>query len=331
MKNIKALIKVELRPAVLMGIYFLVIHMGGLLFAGISINQKFENYLRYGYGDYDVNGDIFLSLLSGLILFVFLGMLILIYFQFQYDKSIEVGRFLKALPYTNLQRCLVKVSAGLLSFSIPFILFTAGLMGLRSYAIVLFDDIYKVLPYEKIIGIINGAEHLIYFLVLNYGAYCAVYLFLFMMQYLMNNNIGSLVTGPLVLSAPLFVTLSAFEIYGVSYTFEVEKLFVPVYGIARSWQQLVLGGETQEQYLGYAYIEDIGLKFIITVLMIGLCSIIIYFTAQKSKIEDADVLIPHRVNRWIFIVGVSICSGFLLADMGQLLILPLIMNNVFMM
>ncbi len=334
MERIKALVKVELKPAILMSIYFLVIHIGGLLFAGISINKAFENYLRYDYAPHDINGDIILSLMPAVLMLVFLGMLILVYFQFKYDKSVEIGRFLKALPYTNIQRCLVKITAGILSFSVPFIVFAIGLMALRSYAINLFRDAYKVLPYEEVIYIINHSEHLLQLIVLSYLVYCAVYLFLFMMQYLMNNNIGSLVTGVLILGSPLFVALSAFEIYSLTYgEFNAEILLLPVYGMVSDWNQLMFESQipAQAQYLNYSYIALIEYKIFIAALASGLFSIIICLASKRNKIEDADMLIPNRTNRWIFIMGVTLCSGFLLADIGQFLILPLIMNNVFAM
>ncbi len=333
MKNIGALIKFEGRPAIMMGIYFLIVHMGGLLFASLDINNGFERYLRFGSAIENIRGEIFLPLIASLVAFTFFGMIILIYFQFKYDKSTDVGRFLKALPYTNRQRCLVKVVAGILSFSIPFIVFSVGLIALRSHAVLKFEEAYSVLSYERVIININSLENLIYLLVLVQVVYTAVYLFAFMVQYLMNNNIGSLVVSILSLAAPAFIAMSAGAIYRVSDNARIkyERLFLPGYSIIVQRRTLRFESETMNRHILYwRYIEDIGLKMLIAAVIGLLCGIVIYQVAKKSKIEDADVLIPHPVSRWIFIIGVSVCAAFLVADIS-ILMLPLIMDDTTLM
>ncbi len=334
MKNIRALIEVEARPAIMMGIYFLIVNIGGILLASLDINSRFERYLRYGKAVEDINGEIFLPLMASLVAFTFFGMIILIYFQFKHDKSIDIGRFLKALPYTNMQRCLVKVVAGILSFSVPFIVFSVGLIALRSHATLQFKEAYSVLPYERVIISINSLENLIYLLVLVQMVYIAVYLFVFMVQYLMNNNIGSLVVSILSLAAPAFITISAWEIYRFPYYARIkyERLFLPIYSIIVQRRPLVFeSGTMNKNVLFWTYIEDIGVKMLIAAVIGLLCGIVIYQVAKKSKVEDADVLIPHLVSRWIFVIGVSVCAAFLVAVISKFLILPLIIDDTTLM
>ncbi|WP_070000719.1 hypothetical protein [Cellulosilyticum sp. I15G10I2] len=334
MKNIKALIEVEVRPAIMMGIYFLIVNISGLLFASLDINNGFERYLRYGKAIEDISGEIFLPLMASLVAFTFFGMIILIYFQFKNDKSIDIGRFLKALPYTNMQRCLVKIVAGILSFSIPFIVFSVGLIALRSHAILQFKEAYSVLSYESVIMSINSLENLIYLLVLVQMVYTAVYLFIFMVQYLMNNNIGSLVVSIFSLAAPAFIVISAWEIYRFPYYTRIkfERLFLPIYSIIVQRKTFVFESGTMNKHvLFWSYIEDIGLKILIAAVIGLLCWGVICQAAKKSKIEDADVLIPHPISRGIFIIGVSVCAAFLVADISKFLILPLIMDDTTLM
>ncbi len=334
MKNIRALIEVEARPSIMMGIYFLIVNIGGILLASLGVQMGFQKYLRYGKAVEDISGEIFLPIMPGVVFFTFFGMIILIYFQFKHDKSIDIGRFLKALPYTNMQRCLVKAVTGILSFSVPFVVFSVGLIALRSHAVLKFKESYSVVSYERVIASINSLENLAYLLMLVYVVYTAVYLFLFMVQYLMNNNIGSLVVSILSLAAPAFIVISAGEIYRFPYYARIkyDRLFLPIYSITVQRRTFVFESGTMKKYtLLWSYIEDIGTKMLIGAVIGLLCGIVIYQVAKKSKIEDADVLIPHLVSRWIFIIGVSVCAAFLVADISKFLILPLIMDDVTVM
>lgn len=327
MQDIKALIKVEQKPAILISLYFLLIYIGTLLLAGGILNQEFENYLRYGNVPTDINGEVFLPLLSGVALFIFFGILILIFFQFKYDKSIEVGRFLRALPYTNSQRYLVKVLSGICSITVPFIVFGIGLLILRNYALAQFKDAYSVINYSQILYIINSSNHLIVAIVLSYLVYVAVYLFCFMIQYLMNNNIGGLVSSIFILASPAFIIESANGIFGLSYYGRVnmEKLFLPIYPVISYWHEIVFEEGNKTQSIGYQYIRQIEDKMIIAGVVSVLCLIITYYISKTNKIEDSDILIPDRGSRWIFIVGVSLCASFLLGDISEL-----ILSRVFM-
>ncbi|MDF2614679.1 MAG: hypothetical protein K0S71_2465 [Clostridia bacterium] len=335
MKNIRALIKVELKSAALMSLYFLVINIGYLMLTGITISSNFKQYLRYGVRSAvtDFNNTAFLSFVPGLSLFIFLGFILLVYFQFKNDKSLEVGRFLKSLPYTNVQRCLVKMSAGILSYTIPFIILSLGVIMLRAYAMTELKTIYSITPYEGILLTINSIQNLLSLLVLNYLTYTSLYLFVFMMQYLVNHNIGSLIISILTLLAPAFIITSIHYLeiyYGLRYYLEriEEKILLPFYGMITRYGGFTYTVDQSQYYIDYVYIEDIGFKLFITLIISIIGVYLIYQTGKRTKIENADRLMPDAITRIIFITGVTLCAALLLADTYKIFLVPLIGQNI---
>jgi hypothetical protein len=331
MKHIRALIKMEAKPAVLVGIYFLLINLVGLVITHIHINKNYIEYLRtWGEPVTSFSGEIFSRLIYFITPLSFLGMIVLSYAQFKQDKNVETGRFLKALPYTNLQRCFVKVIMGVLSYSLPFIVFAVGCMLLRVRVLGLYEEVYTVIAYGDLLKVINGAESLIWPLVLSYLVYTAFYLFLVMMQYLVSSNAASLIIGILSMMAPAFIAFSFFEIYGYQgMRVTVDQVLLPVYGVVFDWQLKDLFLQTNwEQYITYRTINYMTMKLIITSLVSIVCVGVIYRAAKRSKIEEADVLMPYKAVRWIFILGVSLCTAFTAADTGRFILFPVFMEKM---
>ena len=112
MKRLKALIKMELKPALLVAAYFFLVDLFILLNIRGDIEDSWRGFLKYGiedflgYNDGLSIADIFVDHMLVIMLFSFVGMMALVYVSFKNDKSIEIGRFLKSLPYTMKERCL---------------------------------------------------------------------------------------------------------------------------------------------------------------------------------------------------------------------------------
>ena len=105
MKRLKALIKMELKPALLIGAYFLLVDFFVLLTIRERIQGTWREFLLsgiknfMGYNEGIRIADVFTESMLYIMLFSIVGMMALVYGSFKNDKSIEIGRFLKSLPY----------------------------------------------------------------------------------------------------------------------------------------------------------------------------------------------------------------------------------------
>ena len=210
MKNLKALIKIERTPVLLMGIYFLIINL--LVSIGIigAMNGEWQRYLNRGIADFnacEVGTHIFTSI-EPILIFYIGGILLLVYLQFKKDKSIEIGRFIKALPYTNGERAFVKIGMGLMSFTIPFLIYTVIVFGIRAYYTDLFGEIFRVTAYEEIGIYLNRISVYVGVLSVTYIRLLMIYLILITGEYLISHNIGSLVITVLSAMAPAYLWTS---------------------------------------------------------------------------------------------------------------------------
>ncbi len=312
MKNLKALIKIERTPVLLMGIYFLIINL--LVSIGTHIFTSIEPILIFYIG----------------------GILLLVYLQFKKDKSIEIGRFIKALPYTNGERAFVKIGMGLMSFTIPFLIYTVIVFCIRAYYTDLFGEIFRVTAYEEIGIYLNRISVYVGVLSVTYIRLLMIYLILITGEYLISHNIGSLVITVLSAMAPAYLWTSITydldryiyktEVYPIGeiphgigyYVLEITKWLSAVYtNYIDTWR-----GDIKISGSGYSVsytITDKGTIVGLIYLLIAIvCSLVIVRQVKKQRIENADILLPAKVTRYIFIIGVAVCSGCLLRDLVKL-------------
>lgn len=328
MKKIKALIIIEAKAALFMGLYFLAVNLGILMIIQVSINRSFMNYLNHGMGGAteDLMGYIFLRHLRPMIIFMGLGLILLVYFQFRNDKNIEIGRFIKSLPYTEEQRCFIKLGTGILSYTIPFIIGSIGQMMLREYAVNKFSDIYSLLPYEEIVLTVNASQNLMNLLLLTFLVCTFIYLFIFMLQFLINHNIGALVIGILTLVSPVFMIMSinyigCLEKFTYSLNNIADRIVLPFYTVINAGIHMDIYYTQAESFItSYRYIKDISFKMCVSAAASLLCLLIITLAVKRYRIEKSDIFMPYLGVRVIFVVGVILCAGFVWGDIGALVL-----------
>lgn len=334
MKRLKALVKMEIKPAVLVGFYFLAVNILAILTSGRYIATSWRRFLLNGIEGF--TGDSAVSMISqafteGIIyvmLFSMIGMLLMVYVSFRNDKSIEVGRFLKGLPYTMRERCLTKVGVGISVFTVTYVLFGIGMMFLHKHSIDQFQEIYKVTVYSEVYEALYPISELLKTLLLGYIACVAIYLFAVMFQYLISSNMGSIVVAGLIYVSPFFILTSldlymgdAFRssLYNVIYWLQ-ELAFITGY---ERWGDITVSMNTASAVAVHhtgaiAYISLLGYKVAFYgVIAIGSLIGILVFS-QKDRMEQSDVFIPSKGFRNIFIAGVTVCGGLLMGDIYYL-------------
>lgn len=325
MKNLKALIKMERTPALVMSIYFLVVNIiAGIALLG-PINTNWQRYLAKGVGE--VNNWEIVSNIYPITLMVLIGygigLLVLVYLQFKKDKSIEISRFIKALPYTNGQRAVVKMGMGILSFTVPFIIYIIMFLFIRNYATNLYGEMLRVTAFEEVATYLNRLSVYLSFIGITYIRLIMIYLILIMCEYLISHNIGSLIIAILSSSAPLYLWFSMtvdIDSSSGTYVYKIGEWFYKVYMNYTNWGRIQIAGANEWDYIDYTITEDGGMVCMIYLVLIVICSLVISIQVKKQRVENADIFIPRKLTRYVFIVGVVLCSGCLVRDIGRLIL-----------
>ncbi len=269
--------------------------------------------------------------LNGSILIIFTILsLIQIYMQFRSEKDQEVGRFLKSLPVKNEEFLKIKIITGLANISLAFIVLAIGIVMVRGANMFWIKDVYSisVLP-ERFIeadGIVTILKELglIYLVVLSF------YTFLFMIQYTFSNILGGIVTGFFVWLSPAFVLISSiFTIEKLSSAASIGRKFL-TNGIDRFFEWLLpwtyafqykysttlidINGVSLGQTKSIKYFK---IKLIVLLAIISINIYLAYKLNKSSKVENENMIIPFKLSRTIFKVGVTICSALLIPIMFE--------------
>ena len=259
-----------------------------------------------------------------LILFTILS-LVQIFMQFRSEKDQEIGRFLKSLPVKKEEFFKIKLITGIGNLTLAFLVLAIGIIIVRNNNMFWIKDIYNIsiisAPFMEADSIISLLKDL----VLVYLVILGFYSFLFMIQYTFSNVVGGIVTGSLVYLAPVFIINGLVFIYGQLTTaghfrnmwiYGMDKLslwLLPwLYAIEYSFNNSIL--DSNGTYLGRIdMIEDLGIKYGITIVLILINILIAYKLNKSSRVENENMVIPFKITRNIFKVGVTICSGLLVS------------------
>ena len=330
MKRLKALIKMELRPALLIGAYFLLVDLWILLSIQGRIQNAWRGFLTNGIKNLTLYSggirvtDVFMENMIYIMLLSIIGMIALVYSSFKNDKSIEIGRFLKSLPYTMRERCLTKMGVGIGTFTVTYIFYAVGMLALHMSYLNKFSEVYEVTVFSEVYHQIFDRGELIQGLILVYIGCIAIYLFCMMFQYLVSNRLGGIIVAALVYISPLFIINSICGYMNARYENIIYKLtewvnelmIIPAY---LSWGEVginvntatTISRDTIEQY---AYINLMGYKIIFYGIIALLSLMFILKLCVVERIEKSDYFIPSKCFRRIFVCGVTVCGGLLLGD-----------------
>lgn len=318
MKRLKALIKMEIKPALLVGVLFLVANLIGFMQIQGRLTSSWKNYLEGGLSGYfswysliNIMGDTFFQAIFTVGVLYMILLIMLVFASFRYEKSVEISRFLKSLPYTERERCLVKIGVGIVISTIGMLVYLAGLMYLREYSMGLFQEIIEVTAIGNIVQEVFSLERLLEMLALTYVVLIAGYLFMVMVQYMISHRIGGIIIGILSAFAPLFMIVMSFLLFDISWDSWIGK-------IGNAFAYLMTNfidythinfGVTDSYWERYTYVTGFGYHLAFYGVIIALSLIGILYFSKINQLENSDLLIPHPVVRVIFMVGVSICGG----------------------
>ena len=319
MKRLKALIKVEIKPVLLIGLLFLIANIIGFIGIQSQLSSNWREYLIGGLAGHfnwywlvDIIGRGFFSTI-GIVSIIYMGLIItLVFASFRYEKSVEVSRFLKSLPYTQRERCLVKIGVGSGAITIGMLVFLAELIYLRHYSMNLFAEIMEITALGSMATEIFSLEKILGAVALAYVVLMSAYLFMVMVQYMVSHRMAAIIIGILSALAPLFIIEVSMALFDISWASNIGQVARSIVYVMASFvsSATVYGNEGVYGYYGHvSYLTGFiyHLAFYVGVMIASLLGIL-YF-AKANRLENSDLLIPNPVVRVIFMVGVSMCGG----------------------
>lgn len=306
MNKYKAFIKYEFRSLKWMMLYFLIVCSGVLLLFSETMSGKRRSFLEHS-GIWYISNEFTQELnwiAPFLLIGIILGVILLVYVQFRDAKNIEVGRFLKALPMQSSNIYWIRMGCGIITYTIPFILYAIGIIALRVAHSSWLNDMYSISIWQKRLSVVDSIQYIVLMLFINYLIITLVYLMLLLMQYLISNRIFAIVVTAIGMIIPMYFNIMINSRYQVDYF-----LMLPVlYG--------VLGSTTGESLMNgegvtLHFISDIGVKIGLLLFMIGIAIVLGWLSSKHFTVEDQSKLIPKRLCRNIFIAVGTICIALL--------------------
>ena len=329
MKRLKALIKIELPSTLIVTLYFIVVSLGLLIATQGKIADKegeclFRTFIDIAkYQDMLNCNDIFLNVrFKGTILFL-IGCALLVYSSFRKDKDYEIGRFLKSLPYTTKERLLVKVGMHLGSLLIGILTFGIGMSVVNHQAMNRFRYIYEGISGGELHLQIMASHQVLKMMIVTLLTCITFYLFLLMMQYVMMNNLMSVVNGVLIFFAPIYLSRSLLNYFRsfIGNIIDVVCVFLKQQVMAEGKITMAYRFVKGREYS--VYIDAVLGSIKPYVISYGICIIIIlalvYVFYKRYKLEESDLMIPNKYCRGIYRIGVTVCSAFLVGDVMRYL------------
>lgn len=329
----KSILKHEIKSMKWMSLLSILASLLLVLMFSLALDSRYGRMFSNGI---DINQAIIKSALRGttevgLLLFVILA-IVQIFMQFRSEKGQEIGRFLKSLPIKREEFFKIKLITGIINLSLAFLVLAIGIIIVRNNNMFWIKDIYSLSiiaePFMKADGVLSLLKDLglVYLIVINF------YTFLFMIQYTFSNVVGGIVIGCLVYLAPIFIAIaSMFSLEKLTSTVKIRNLWI--YGIDQISRWLLpwtyafeyenttwIVDKNGMGIGGIDVIENLGIKYLIILVLILVNILIAYKFNKSSKVENENMVIPFKTSANIFKVGVTICSGLLVsAILGEIM------------
>ena len=325
MKHLKPLIKIELKTALLMSIFF----WGVSIFTVVTLNnysqQFIYNNLMWGMDGFNVPsgqgaqsfqiyewGNMFNHCIDLSKYIIAIGILLLIYLSYRYDKNHEVGRFIKTLPYTTEQKYWVKIGVGIISFTIPYIVQSIVIVLLRKSFIIQMKEFYEVTNLSSLFANLYELKQLLLILTLNYLELIVWYLFVVMFQYIIMSNFGSIIGASIIAIAPIIIRENIHRFF--SYTGRLYWKYIRLYDFlsgSRGDRAII----TNRQGDSIEYINFGETRLVVLFIMILILLILTLYLCKEMYIENEDVLVPRRVFKYMYLIVTPIVCSLLLGSL----------------
>lgn len=301
-----AFIKYEFRSLKWMLLYFLMVCSGVLLmFSGAMAGKRVHFFEHTEVWQITNEFTQELSWIAPFFLIgIILGLILLVYLQFRDAKNIEVGRFLKGLPIQGSRIYWIRMGCGMVTYTIPFVLYAIGVIVLRLYHNNWLNDLYSISIWQDRLLAVESVQYIALMLLINYLIITLVYLMLLLMQYLISNRVFAVVVTAIAMVIPTYFSVMIHSRYRIHY-----YLTLPVlYGVmdSRTGDRMSNG-----ESVGLSFINNVGIKVCLLFLLIGVMILLGWLSSKHFTVEDQSKLIPKRLCRNIFTIVGTMCVALL--------------------
>lgn len=318
----KSIVKHEIRSMKWVSLVFVLASLFLSLVFTYSLNERYEAVIKYGFNlnNMALLNEIRTIMYLGLVLFTII-IIIQVYMQFRSEKDREVGRFMKSLPIESKEFFKIKLFMGFLNIIAATMVLLFGIVVVKNQNMFWLKDIHLTSSIPETSKYLTSLPFLMKEFSLFILICLSFYSFLMMIQYTFNNTIGAIVTGFLTWLAPVFIVLGSLNAYieiTASYYLKdlawVEWIYENVYWLM-PWTYFARTDTIPYVHnnleVRLTMIENFGPKIIISLGLIGIFSLVAYIFASRSRVEDEDRIISFSSFAFLFVVGVSLCSGLL--------------------
>ena len=329
LKRLKPLIKIELPSTLLVTLYFIVVSLGGMIATQRRLEDNEAQCLMRNFAELVMYQDllscneVLLSIRDNITILFLIGCAVLVYSSFRKDKDYEMGRFLKSLPYTARERLLVKVGMHLASLLIGILVLGIGMEMINRQAINRFSYIYEGMNRGQLHLQIMQSHQVFKMMVITLLTCITFYLFLVMMQYIMMNNLMSVINGVFIFFAPLYLSKCVLNYFGNLYGSSIQEVHVFLKQLMIAEGKNITAYYLEQGRKESIYIDTvlgsikpyvIGYGIFIIIILAG-----IYVFYKRYRLEESDLMIPNKYCRGIYRAGVTVCSAFLVGDVARYL------------
>ena len=253
-------------------------------------------------------------------------LMIVVAVLFAHDRNIYIGKFINSLPYTRKESFKIKYVMGIITFTVPLIVFGVALYSIRSSHLDWINRVYQYSYQGEALKAQDGAGILLLSLVFIWLIMAGTYSFLMMVQTLIGQNIVASVVGGIVMLVPLFL---GYAIPANLFLLSLTGRYFPE-SVAK-WAQLFLLGLPDMRLIGSVYLldtdnfinnhsrnywvynyQDFPLYIGILISGIVVSTSLAYYFMQHNDVEKNGEIAFYSWVEKLLVVGVTVCSILLL-------------------
>ncbi len=141
----------------------------------------------------------------GMVPMLLMALMVVVAVLFVHDRNIHIGRFISSLPYTRKEYFKIKYLMGVVTFTVPLVLYGLVLYAIRGRHLDWMSRIYQYAPQGELLKHQDSLGVLVLWSVFLWLVMLAVYSFLMLVQTLVGQNIVASIIGGIVILVPVFL------------------------------------------------------------------------------------------------------------------------------
>ena len=294
------------------------------LFTFLLANSMDQEKTYHLLGQYQ--NSIFMSKLyrvnTGMVPVLIMAIMTMVAVLFLDDRNIYIGQFISSLPCTRKQYFTIKYVMGLMTFTVPLVLFGGVLYIIRSIHLGWMNRIYQYSRYGAILKAQDRVDVLFLVLIFLWLIMFSTYSFLMMVQTLMGQNIVASIVGGIILLVPIFLGYAIpenLELLSIGNIDFPERVF--------RWGQMFFLGNPQDELIGRVSVIDRynfmsrtsfgywtynyqGFPAYMAILVIGIIITFLlgfYFVQNNDVEKNGEIALYPWVGK-LLVIGVTVCS-----------------------